>query len=115
MDAQLKAQCTATIYRATLSGRDSAGDPAYISIFGPEKMSVRVEKVTKKINSTGAGGGMVTERTYTRIISEESIALTDRIWLPGADERVDNESDQPYEVKKFYTELGLVDYYEVHV
>ena len=92
MDPQLKSQCTSTIHVAPLRRRDGHGDPQY---FDPQKRKARVEKLNTTKNSSGDGGGMVTEQTNTRIITEEEIGLSDRVWLPDTDYRDGNEADTP--------------------
>ena len=112
MDPQLRKQCTALIHVARINGRDAHGDPRYDRVL---KRMARVEKLNTIKNSTGDGGGMVTEQTNTRIIVEEEIFTSDRVWLPEADYNDDNEADTPKKVELYRTEKGDVDYYEVYI
>ena len=112
MDPQLRSQCTSTIHVARVNGRDGHGDPRY---FRPEKRPARVEKLNTIKNSTGDGGGMVTQQTNTRVIVEEEIFTSDRVWLPGADSRDGNEADTPKKIEMYRTEKGEIDYYEVYI
>ena len=113
MDPQLRRQCTSVIYVARVVDRDGHGDPRYDRF--PAKLNARVEKLNIVRNSTGDGGGMVTEETNTRVIVEEEINLSDRVWLPGTDYRQINEGDTPKKVERYRTEKGAVDYYEVYI
>lgn len=112
MDPQLRSQCTSVIHVARINGRDGHGDPRY---FPAARLLARVEKLNTIKNSTGDGGGMVTEQTNTRIIVEEEIFTSDRVWLPGADSRDNNEADTPKKIEMYRTEKGAIDYYEVYI
>tara|TARA_R110000824_G_scaffold237140_1_gene425936 strand:- start:2957 stop:3298 length:342 start_codon:yes stop_codon:yes gene_type:complete len=113
MDPQLKRQCTSVVYVARVIDRDGHGDPRYDRF--PAKFSARVEKLNSIKNSSGDGGGMVTEETNTRIITEDEIQISDRVWLPNADYRDINEGDTPKKVEMYRTELGEIDYWETYV
>lgn len=112
MDPQLRLQCTSTIYVGRLVSRDGHGDPRYGR---PIKLQCRVEKLNIVRNSTGDGGGMVSEETNTRIIIEEEIFLSDRVWLPGVDYRDENLGDTPKKIERYREEKGQIDYYEVYI
>ena len=96
MDPQLRKQCTSLIHVARINGRDGHGDPRYDRA---SRLMARVEKLNMIKNSTGDGGGMVTEKTDTRIIVEEQIYISDRVWLPDADYNDDNEADTPKKIE----------------
>lgn len=108
MDPQLKAQCRQRIYVARLSSRDSFGDPTYAA---PQPIMCRCED-----DQETANGPDETElKTKKRIVTEEQVLTTDRIWLPGDLPTDDSKARSPVSVQELPDELGAIDHYETIV
>jgi chitodextrinase len=104
MDPQLKAQLAETIYVATASGVDQAGDPSYNA---PATRAARVVNVRDTVERKD---GTILETTVA-IITEAEIKLTDRVWLPGVDQTDATKARRPRYVEKAITERGALDFY----
>lgn len=82
---------TDTVTLASKTGRGSSGDPTYGS---QSTIKARVEPVTRLVMGVDGNEKMAS----TRLISESAVQITDRVWLPGDDTAVANESKQPIKV-----------------
>lgn len=108
MDPQLKKTCRQQIWVSQLTSRDQYGDPS----FGPaQPLMARVEDDTETSDQTDG----TETRSRKRIVTEDRINLTDRIWLPG-DSPTDASSGRvPFSVQELPDELGRIDHYETIV
>jgi hypothetical protein len=110
VDPQLKAQLNQTISVASLSSIDSYGKITYGS---PAEVAARVELVDgSDVRSYfgGAPGGEYETRHV--IITEDAIADTDHIWLPGDDDTNAALARRPLEVFAVPAENGAISHYE---
>lgn len=99
---------TDTVTVATMSGRDSHGDPTFNA---PATMNARVEFGTRLVY--GAGG---TERQCEAVVATtEEIPMGSMIWLPGANTSNDNESKRPILIKKASNPSGGLTVYETYL
>lgn len=80
-----------TAYVASVTGLDGYGKPTYGA---PVARSVRVE-AKRSLVSNAAGEESVANH---RLWCLEAIALTDRVWLPGADQSSAEASNVPLSV-----------------
>lgn len=108
LDPQLKKQLAQTIYVASASSVDSYGQASYGA---PVAVKARVEN-DSSIKDDADGE----ERASSMlIITEDAIALSDRVWLPG-----DNQADatlarRPISVLVLPDERGNVDHCETRL
>lgn len=94
---------THTVTKASKSSRANSGDPT----FGTQTtIKARVEHRSKLIMKADGNEQMA----ESRLISESEILLTDRVWLPGDNTAVVNESKQPIAVGRADTPAGYMLY-----
>ncbi len=104
MDPQLVAQLKQTIYIASVTGADTkTGEPTYGT---PVKHMARVSYTPQRIVSAE---GVETVST-AQVAIEGEIAITDRIWLPGANQTVANDARYPLKVANPANERGGHDF-----
>lgn len=112
MDPQLKAQLKETIYVATASGADAAGDSTYNA---PASRLARVVDVVDTSENTVGGQPRTQVRSRKVIITEAAINLTDRVWLPGIDQTDASLARIPHYVEKAVDEKGNLDFFRTTV
>jgi hypothetical protein len=108
VDPQLKATCRQTIYVARLASVDSFGDPTFAAA---QPLRARVEDDQE----TQYGADEQEAKTRKRIVTEEQVLLTDRIWLPGDLPTDASKGRTPVSVQELPDELGVVDHFETIV
>jgi len=112
MDPQLKAQCRQRIYVARRTAVDAAGDPAFGSVTA---IWARVEDDQSNTYASKDSGQGIELQTRKRVMTEEQILVTDRVWLPGTSTTDAGAGRTPLEVKELPDETGAIDHYETIV
>ncbi len=104
MDPQLKSQLKQTVYIASVTGADlKTGEPSYGT---PLAHAARVTQKNQKVLDPQG----VEVLSNAQVVVEGSIAITDRIWLPGADKTKTNNARYPKQVANAVDERGNHDY-----
>jgi len=92
-----------TVTKASKTGRGNDGTPTYGA---QSTIKARVEFVTKLLMDAYGNQTMAS----SRLVSEDQVLITDRVWLPGDDTTKVNESKQPIAVGKAATPDGYTLY-----
>ena len=105
MDPQLKATCNQVIFVSRLASVSNSGDPTYGA---PVRVMARVEDDEENADSSAG----TQRRTRVRIMTEEEIRDTDRIWIRGASPSDASLGRTPLKVQELPDESGAIDHYE---
>jgi len=108
VDPQLRKTCRQRIWVAQLSAVDSFGDPSFGS---PQPFMARVED-DQETEDRPEGEERLSRK---RIVTEEQIRITDRVWLPGDSPTEATLARTPRSVQELPDERGVIDHYETIV
>jgi hypothetical protein len=108
MDPQLRKTLQQIINVATVSSVDAFGQATYGT---PVAMQCRLEDMT----DDGDNPDREQITTRKRIVVEQQVNKTDRVWLPGDSPTDATLGRQPYQVQSVPDELGRIDHYELIV
>tara|TARA_Y100001938_G_scaffold138943_1_gene205139 strand:- start:136 stop:462 length:327 start_codon:yes stop_codon:yes gene_type:complete len=104
MDPQLKSQLRETIYVATASSVDAAGDATFAAAASRLARVVNVSDTIEQADGTKL-------KTTVAIITEAEIPMNARVWLPGVDQTDNSLSRVPRFVERAVDERGNLDFF----